>query len=207
MEVLHLTGARVVLLPVVRGLVSERLRVRAATEDVRPVAVGVSISPEELEALRHHGTGSVDPSGPEEEVYVAGLSAFGAVEKPPPCFTEALVVAEERRLPVHAIDMDEGTFSDAYLHAVSGLDFIRSGIQASRIHGWKVRAETPEAFVLAWDARVNRARGYRVLQQQREAHMAGRIIELSRTGGPLLVLVELERIRGVRERLVAQRPT
>lgn len=206
MEVLDLEGARVVLLPVIRGLVSERERVRAAAEEVRPRGIAVSISPEELEALRRHTAGAVAPSGPEEEVYVAGLSAFGEVEKPPPCFSEAMLTAAERGLPIHPLDMDEGAFSDAYFRSVSGLDFVLSGIRASRIFRWKVRAETPEAFVLAWDARVNRSRGHRELQRQREAHMAQRIRELSRTGGPLLALVELERARGVAKRLRAQRP-
>ncbi len=206
MEVLDLSGTRVVLLPVIRGLVSERARVRTATEGVRPSAIGLSIAPEELEALRSHRGGPVGPSGPEEEAYVAGLAAFGAVEKPPPCFTEALQIAAEHGLPVHALDMDEGTFSDAYLKAVSGLDFVLTGVRASRILRWRVGAKTPEDFVLAWDARVNRARGLRALQGKREAHMAARISELSHSGETLLALVEVERARGVSAGLGTQRP-
>ena len=207
MEVFDLEGTRVVLVPVIRGLVSERPRVRTVVGEVRPTAIGISISPEELEALQAHFGGPVDASGPEEEAYVACLSAFGKVEKPPPCFSEALAIGAELGLPLHPADMDEATFSEAYLRAVSGLDFVLTGIRASRIRRWQPHAKTADAFVLAWDARVNRARGLRVLQREREAHMAARIRELSRTGGTLLSLVELERARGVAERLRAYRPT
>ncbi len=207
MEVFDLEGTRVVLLSVIRGLVSERSRVRAAVDEVRPAAVGMSISGEELEALRAYPGGAVGPSGPEEEAYVAGLSAFGEVEKPPPCFTEGLAAAAELGLPVHALDMDEEAFSEAYLGAVSGLDFVLTGVRASRMRRWHARAGSPQAFVLAWDARVNRARGMRALQRKREAHIVKRIRDVARGGGPVLALVDLERAPGVSERLRAQRPT
>ena len=207
MEVFELEGTRVVLLPVIRGLVSERIRVRRAVEEARPTALAVSISREEIEALRTYHGGAAEPSGPEEEAYVRGLSEFGDVEKPPPCFTEALAVAGGLGLHAYPLDMDEPTFSDAYLRAVSGMDFVLTGIRASRIRKWRARARSAEDFVLAWDARVNRARGLRALQREREAHVARRLLEISRAGGPLLALVELERARGVAERLRAHRPT
>ena len=198
---------RVVLLPVIRGLTSERIRVRRAIQETRPAIVAMSISRQELEALRVYGGGTAEPSGPEEEAYVAGLSAFGDVEKPPPCFTEALAVAGSLGLTVHSLDLDEDAFSDAYLREVSGLEFVVAGVRRSRIRRWRPRAASAEAFVVSWDARVNRSRGLRALQRLREAHIAARLWELSRAGGPLLALVDFERSRGVAKRLGNQLPT
>ena len=200
-EVLDLGGTRVVLLPVIRGLVSERARVRRAIEDAHPAAVAVSISRQELEALVVHGGETAEPSGLEEEVYVAGLSNFGAVEKPPPCFTEAVAVARALGIPVHPLDMEEGDFSETYVREVSGLEFVVAGIRRSRLRRWRPRADSAEAFVLSWDARVNRSRGLTALQERREAHIAERLRDLSHASGSLVALVDLERSRGIADRL------
>ncbi len=200
-EVVDLGGVEVVVLPVIRGLASERMRVRAAIEEVRPAAVGLSISPEELSMLRAHPSGDPEPPGAEEEAYAAGLSEFGEVEEPLRGFGEGIDVAGHGGIPVHPLDMDEEALSSAYLAAVSGWEFILSGARASKMRRWRARADSAEAFVLAWDAQTNQSKGLRDLQRQRERHMAHRIRELARDRGPVLALVELERAKGVVERL------
>src|SRR2546422_10749556 len=104
MDVVALGGCRVHVMPVVRGLVSESEAVRAAFSEARPDAVALSIGREEIEALRAHPGGSVPPDNLEEEVYVRGLSRFGEVRKPPPCFVEALAAATERGVPLPPLD-------------------------------------------------------------------------------------------------------
>jgi len=194
-------GVRVVVLPVIRGLVSERSRVQAAIAEVRPSAIGLSISPEDLAALRAAPGGDPGPLGSEEEAYVAGLSLFAEVEKPLGCFAEGIAAADRLGIPVHPLDMDDEAFSSAYMEAVSAWEFIRSGARASRMRRWRPRADTPEAFVLAWDARVNRSRGLRALQRRREDHMALRIREMAGGHGPVLALVEFERAKGAVDRV------
>ncbi len=203
MEVVPLGAGRVHLLPVVRGLVSEAERVRAAFSDVRPDAVALSISREELEGLRAHGGEEVPPDSVDEAVYVRGLAAFGEVRKPPPCFVEALAGATERGMPVHPLDLDEDQYSGLYVSVVSTVDILLSNARQGRLQRWTSKAGTPEAFVREWDVRVNGSEGYRKLQSEREAFIARRIRQLASRYGTLLALVEVERADGVLGRLRA----
>jgi len=52
MQEIELNGSKVFVLPVIKGLVSDGEKVRAAIVEIRPDAVGISISREELEGLR-----------------------------------------------------------------------------------------------------------------------------------------------------------
>src|SRR5437867_4141003 len=119
MDVVTLGGCRVHLMPVVRGLVSEAERARAALSEVGPEAVALSISREELEGLRAFAGGNAPADNLEEEVYVRGLARFGDVRKPPPCFVEAAAFAKERGIPVHPLDMDNDQYTTPYVAAVS----------------------------------------------------------------------------------------
>ena len=202
MEV-DVAGVRVVILPVIRGLVSERARVRAAIAEVRPAAIGLSISREDLAALRSGPEGDPGPSGSEEEAYLARLAAFADVDTPLGCFAEGVAAAGRSGIPVHPLDMDDAAFASAYMDAVSAWEFLRSGARAAKMQRWRARTDTPEAFVAAWDARVNRTRGLRALQRQRESHIALRIRELARDPGPVLAVVERERANGVVDRMRA----
>src|SRR3990170_3544872 len=126
MDVVELRGCRLHLMPVVRGLASESETVRAAVAEVAPEAVALSISREEIEALRAHDGADVPPDNVDEEVYVRGLSRFGAVRKPPPCFVEALAAAAARGIPVHPLDMDAEQYTSAFVAAVGTVDVLRT---------------------------------------------------------------------------------
>ncbi|HOO04260.1 MAG TPA: hypothetical protein PLJ11_06010, partial [Methanomassiliicoccales archaeon] len=89
MQRIELNGSKVYVLPVIKGLVSEGEKVRAAILETRPEAVGVSISREELEGLRSYQGEEIGLSA-LEEAYRAGLEEFGEVQLPPPCYLEAL---------------------------------------------------------------------------------------------------------------------
>jgi len=203
MDAVELRGCRVHLMAVVRGLVSEREAVRAAVADLSPEAVALSISHEELEALRTYDGGDAPTENVDEEVYVRGLSRFGEVRKPPPCFVEALAAAAARGIPVHPLDMDEERYTNAYVAAVGALDLLRSNARRARLLKWQPRADTPAAFVREWDALVNASAGYRRLQGEREAFIARRLHQLAGKYRTLLALVEVERLDGVRARLTA----
>lgn len=204
MEAVPLGEGRVVhLMPVVRGLVSESGRVRAAIDQVRPDAVALSISREELEALRVYDGGDAPPDSVDEEVYVRGLARFGEVRKPPPCFVEALSAVKDRGTPVHPLDLDEDQYSSLYVSVVSTVDLLLANARLGRLLRWVSKAETPEGFVREWDGRVNGSEGYRKLQAEREEFIARRIRQLARKYRTLLALVEVERADGVLGRLRA----
>jgi len=201
MDVVILGGCRVHLMAVVRGLVSEAEAVRAAFSAVRPEAVGLSIGREELEGLRGHAGEAVPPDNLEEQVYVQGLSRFGQVRKPPPCFAEAVAASTEAGIPVHPLDMDSEQYTTAYLKAVSTVDVLRSNVRQVRLKGWESKAGSAAEFVVEWDALVNGSAGYRQLQSEREAFLARRLQQLASKYRILLGLVEVERARGVLGRL------
>jgi len=197
MEEVRIGGASVRVLLVVRGLPSGGPAVAAAISSLSPTIVGLSIAPEEVAALRAYEGGPVPAEGFEEEVYVAGLSAWEAPVKPPPCFTEALRAAEGRGIPVEGLDLDEQSYTEAFTKYVSTMELILRGRTEARLRRKRFRAQTPEAFVVEWDAVVNRAPGYARIEREREAHMASRLRALAAPGGTVLAVIEVERAKGV----------
>lgn len=197
MEEVRLGDTPVRVLPVVRGLSSEIPVVQETIESVRPSVIGLSIGPEELQTLRYFDGGPLEPGNFEEEIYVAGLSAWETPVKPPPCFSEAIRVADVHAIRLEALDMDENTYTEAYVDCVSTLELIFQGRLAKRLGKKKFRAASPREFVLEWDAVVNGSPGFARLQVLREAHIAKRLRELASSGGEVLALIEVERVKGV----------
>jgi len=196
MDEVRFGDASVHLLSDVRGPPSEAEAVRRAIEDTRPTIVALSIGPEELRNLRSWDGTPVEPDNFEEEVYVAGLSAWEPPVKPPPCFSAAIRAADARGARVEAIDMDEPSYTDAYVECVSALEVVFQGRLERRLRKKRFRATTPREFVLEWDAEVNGSPGFRRLQARREAFFASRLRELSGKGRTLAV-IEVERAGGV----------
>ena len=206
MEEVRLDRSTIHLLPVIRGLPSEAATVRQALESTRPGVIGLSIGPEELQTLRSYRGDPLGPDNFEEEVYVAGLSAWEPPIKPPPCFTDAVRVAESRHLPVEAIDMDDVTYTESYVDCISALEVVFQGRLEKRLTRKRFRAKTPRDFVLEWDAEVNGSPGFQRLQARREAFMAGRLREIAVSGPSVLAVVEVERARGVQVALEKREP-
>src|SRR2546429_535896 len=169
MDEVHLGDASIKILPVVRGLSSEIPIVADAINTTAPNVVAVSIGPEELQTLRAYHGGPLDPENFEEEIYVAGLSAWETPTKPPPCFTEAIRVADRRGARLEALDMDEVTYTETYVNCVSGLEVVFQGRLERRLRKKQFRATTPRDFVIEWDAEVNGPPGFAQLQARRGA--------------------------------------
>src|SRR5213596_2225339 len=201
MDEVQLDHATIHFLPVIRGLPSESATVQQAIQSVRPIAIGLSIGPEELESLRSYQGGPLPPENFEEEVYVAGLSAWEPPIKPPPCFSDAIKAADARGVPIEAIDMDEVTYTDNYVDCVSAFEVMFQGRLEKRLTKKRFRAANPRDFVLEWDAEVNGSPGFRRLQARREAFMAGRLRELAASRPSILAIIEVERAQGVRAAL------
>ena len=197
MDEVHLDRGTIELLAVVRGLSSETLTVRRAIESVRPEVIGLSIGPEELRTLRSYDGGPLAPENFEEEIYVAGLSAWEPPIKPPPCFSDAIKAADARGVPIEAIDMDEVTYTENYVDSVSTLEVIFQGRLERRLAKKRFDARTPQEFVLAWDAEVNGPPGFARLQAKREAFMAARLRQIAAEGASVLAVIEVERTKGL----------
>src|SRR3989442_6789939 len=172
MDEVRLDRATIHLLPVVRGLPSEALTVRQAIESTRPTAVGLSIGPEELRTLRSYDGGPLGPDNFEEEIYVAGLSAWEPAVKPPPCFSDAIKAADARGVPIEAVDMDEVTYTESYVDCVSGLEVVFQGRFEKRLTEKQFRAPNPGGFVVRLGAQGQRGPRFCRLHSRPEAFMA-----------------------------------
>jgi len=207
MEVIEWSeGHRVFLLPVVRGLESERIKVRQAVEDSAAKVIALSISEEELKGLDGYEGEEVPPANFEEDVYMAGLAKFGEVKKPPPCFLEARDLAKEKGLRVEPLDMNNADFTEAYVTNVSTLEMMSQSLAEGKLRAMRFMAKTPEGFVLEFDSTINRRKGFRQLEVAREKHMAKRLDGLVASNEAILAVIEAERAKGARQALDAYLP-
>lgn len=193
--------SNIILLPVIKGLVSEIQEVRTAIRETTPKALGISVSKEELKTLGILGGKDAIPSSEHEKAYVKGLQRFGEVRKPPPCYTEGLAQAKRLRIPCVALDMDESLFTEAYCNFVSVVDVMKQTKDSRTILEKEFKAETPGEFILEFDAYVNRHRGFGRLEREREKHIALRLSKMAGRWPRILALVDAERANGVLERL------
>lgn len=204
MQEIELNGSQVFVLPVIKGPISDGEKVRTAIMDIRPDAVGISISKEELEGLRAYQGEEIELSD-LEEAYKAGLSEFGEVQLPPPCYLEALKACDELGVPIIPIDMNEDLFSDRYCELVGGFELMKESFFSHRIARKRFNLESAEAFVLDYDRKVNGGRGLSALNAEREAHMARTAEEMAGGRSRVLLLLELERADGVKALLTEGR--
>lgn len=207
MEELRLGEAALAVLPVVRGLPSDGDQVAETLHTWRPDVVALTVSPEELEILGRFSGGNLEPDTTEDEVYVAGLSAWEEPVMPPPCFIRAVREAGERDLRLAAIDMDEETYADAYTTYVSAIELLLQGRMESRLLKKRFDVATPQEFAIAWDAEINRTAGFARLQKEREKFIAAQLRDLAASAHRILAVIEVERVKGVLAALGGQRPT
>ena len=202
MQEIEINGTKVLLMPVIKGLMSEAVKVREAITERHPSAVAVSMAREEVEGLRAYEGDEIE-LGDFEEVYKQGLEQFGEVQLPPPCYTEALKVCTEMDIPFVPVDMNEELFSDRYCELIGGFELVKEGFFSHRVAKKKFNLDSAEAFVLDYDKKVNGGRGIMTLNIEREEHMAKTVADMSVGRPSVLVLVELERSAGVLRELEA----
>lgn len=197
MRSIRIEAADITLLPVVKGLVSEEGAVTRIFDEVRPEVIAISISREDLEGLhRREDYDKYEPSD-LEIIYQAFLESFGEVRIPPPAYVRALEISEERGAPIIPIDMNEELYTETYCQKVRTRDMIRESFFARRATGKTFDLSSPDAFARSWDARVNKARGFRELERAREMHMANALRRLGVKYSRILAVIECERLEGV----------
>jgi hypothetical protein len=113
---------------------------------------------------------------------------------------QAYLLAKDRGVKIRAIDMDEESFTDFYVKNVSTVDLIVHSQRVKRVKRMRFRAKTAREFVLEWDSYINRTRGLRKVEKQRESTMAQNLAKLPRKYKRVLVLMDLERMEGVMSR-------
>jgi hypothetical protein len=195
----NVEGHRLHILPVIKGLVSEADKVQDAFQKIRPRRALVSLSPEQLFMLgakeQYH---EYEPSM-LEAAYAYFLDRFGSVEIPPPCYVRAYDLCQQEGVELLPLDMDEDSFTELYCEKVGTMEMFRESRFAKKAPKKRFDLSSPEAFVKDWDAKVNASRGFRSLEKARESYMADMIRRHATADA--LVLMELERLEGVRTRL------
>lgn len=197
MKRVELNGATIDVLPVIKGLVSEESAVERAFDLVRPEAVGISISREELEGLRKKEDYDKYEPSDLEIAYGNFLSTFGMVKIPPPCYVKTLELSERAGITIVAIDMCEEHYTDAYCNCVGAIDLLRESFFVRRLTRKKFDLSSPQNFVLDWDRKVNASNGFKKLSQVREQYMAERIAQMASLYRKILAVVEYERADGI----------
>jgi hypothetical protein len=199
-------GAEIAILPAVKGLVSEGDAVAAAIRELMPDAVGISVSREELEALRDKSIYSDYEMSALEKAYAENLSSFGEVELPSPSYVSALDTCQDLRIPLIPLDMNDAEYTELYCKNVRAADMVRDTFFSRRADRKRFDLSSPLAFTLDWDSKVNRTKGFRELQRGREEHMATALRNMTRKHRHILAVVEAERAEGVGT-LLTPRPT
>ena len=200
MQEIELNGSRIYVLPVIKGLVSEGEKVRATISELRPDAVGISISKEELEGLRSYNGEEIELSD-LEAAYKAGLEEFGAVQLPPPCYIEAVKATDELGLPLIPLDMNEDLFSERYCELIGGMELVKESFFSHRIARKRFDMDSAERFVLDYDRKVNGGRGISSLNEERERHMMETTLAVAGEHRRVLVFMEMERSNGFFEKM------
>jgi hypothetical protein len=188
------------LLGTVRGLESEGPPLRAALEGFSPQEVALSLSEEEITSLRRHfppeGPEPLVPLSPSEMGYARGLCRFGEVRVPSPGFLLALHWAEERHLPVRALDPGDDRYAELYVKHIGYLDLLRRNrSERSLARAPPVRGDAA-GYAEEWESRLGRSRGSRRLETARAEFASQQVQAIRRSlgpGGRLALVVDIER--------------
>jgi hypothetical protein len=191
-------GCRIHVVGVVKGLKAEAENVRRAFDRSNPDKVAISISKEELEGLRNMPEDFEPELSRYEEIYVEGLSRFGEVAAPPPCYVAALELAVHAGKPVVPVDMDEQSYTDLYCAMVGGSSLFRHSTRTWILKRRSFNDRSAEDFVLAWDRAVNNLECFKTIERKRAEAMAKGIIGACSGCGSVLAVVELERAADVK---------
>ena len=183
-------SGEIYLIGAVRGLISEGELIAKAIKDVQPNIIGLSISKESLQAMAEHFESNSklpEPANFEEEMYIEGLSEFGEVVRPPPCYSEAWKLAEKSGMPIRGLDMDDEHFTTAFCKHISSIEMIRQGRCNKKWARHGYISESARDFVVEWDNVINWLPGYKNLEQAREQWIAKGASKLVKKHGYITV--------------------
>lgn len=199
-ELIEIRDKNLFFLDVVRGLKQEADRVLRAVDEVKPDILALSISQAEIEAMRDYITSPYEVEMSRyEKLYAELLSKFGDVYLPPPCYLAGLEVAEKNSIKLLGIDMDDETHTAAYCALIKGYELLVHSMRLKFLRMKSFRADNPWDFAIQWDKKVNNLRGFRLLEREREKHMAQELRKLLLTGERIMAILDVERAEGIRE--------
>jgi len=197
-------GMHVVLAGGIVGLSDEPDEVRALLAAERFDAVLLGIPFEDLDAIR--ATAGKERSQTFErddtdDFYFKTLSRFGSVQVPPGDLYAAFDHAQQNALRVEAIDLGDEGHTALWTEHVGMFELIKNNRRLKRLDQESFAAKDAQEFAREWDEKLFPTKGLRRVQEEREAWMAKRIIDLVQPSHRVFALVPLARWDGVRRRL------
>jgi len=203
MSAIVLNNCKIHILSVVKGLEKEAEKVKEHFKKIQSELIVVSLSKEDLNVLKNY-SGKIEDAEPynfEEAVYIRELKKYGDVKKPPPCYLAAVELGKQHQVPCRAIDMNDEEYTEAYCRLISTFELYRHSWSSKKFMKRKFSASTPEDFVIEFDKEVTKLNGYRMLEQEREKHMANWLLRFSKDRKGVLAVIEVERAKGVADLL------
>ena len=188
------------LIPIIKGLVSEKDKVIQALDSKTYDATAVALGAEDITAIskRDEIEGEFESSD-LDTVYSGLLTQFGNIDMPDPAFTTLIDICKDRDIPVIPLDMTDEEYTQLYCETVSTVEFLREKRLIKKALKNKFDTSSPESFVTEWDALVNHLSGYAKMSKYREEYMAGHIKDIANYRKNVLLLIEYERVNGVME--------
>jgi len=200
---LTIDSSKMYLLGTIKGLKSEGENVKKAFKIAKPDVIGLHISSEEMEGLEATATGEITEMGlsHSEEIYGLNLAAYGEVQVPPPSLVTAYRMARKNDIILAPLDMNDEKYADVFTKTVSTFHLIRHSFRVKRLRKRKFNSPDARSFALEWDSQINRVKGYRQMEVERERYIAENIFYLSREHSRILAVLELERLQGIYSKL------
>lgn len=191
----------VTVLGAVRGLVAEGERVRNRLNSLRPAAVGVAISAEELHGLREYFVGGgaepVVPLATTEAAEIRGLARYGEVSVPNPSVLETIRWSDGAGVPVEPLDPSDDRYASLFANSIGYFELVRRTLRERRLVKRGLSAPDADQFVRTWSDTIEHGAGSRRLRERRDAAVVEASEPLRVRYRPLAVVVDRERFEGL----------
>ena len=198
MNSLRIGDCDIDIIPIVKGLISEREKVMEALSRKDYETAAVSWGIEEIEAVRRRDEITGDNETNDLDiVYLYKLKKYGDVDMPDPSFTYIVDEFSKDGVSVIPLDMSDDEFAEAYCREVSTFDFLRENKIVSKAMKREFSAKTPEEFALEWDSIINEIKGYRKMNVVKEEFIASQLQDIAKYRKNVLALVDYERFDGI----------
>ena len=198
MRSLRIGDCDIDIIPIIKGLISEKDKVAEALSSKDYDSAGVSWGIEEIEAVRRRDEIIGDNETNDlDVVYLYKLKTFGDVDMPDPAFTYLIDEFSRTGKSVIPLDMSDDEFAEAYCNEVSTFDFLKEGKIVKKAMKREFDISSPESFIKEWDLLINEVKGYRKMNVLTEEFIAKQIRDVARYRKNALILVDYERFDGI----------
>lgn len=186
------------IVPVIKGLISEKDKVLEALNSGDYDAAAVALGPEDVTAITRRAEikGEYETSD-IDIIYSRHIIDFGNIDMPDPASTLLIDECNARNIPVIPLDMSDDDYTKLYCETVTTTEFLKEKRIAKKALKKKFDKSSPEKFVIQWDALMNKIKGYSKMSKYREAYMSEQMIDTAKYRKHVLAVIEYERVDGV----------